>query len=185
MSNLSLRFANIIHLQNLTDERIWDTILDLKINASLFRLVCRIDGLYDGATQNGLINRLERRLHIDSSNKSYNDISEQKLKKALNMYIYLNVCSNKFQEWYTFYYELFDNNSPFQIVLALNRISNFAPDQTERSIAEKLFINITDLFSLKHQEINSLVNGSLRSYTGDLRKELESKYDDATDCCVW
>ena len=106
---------------------------------------------------------VEQKLHIKSLEQTLKNISAESLKTAAEMFLYLNICPDQMSiQWAIFYQELFKSQTPYQILLTLNRINLLAKTSDSKNhqiIGQKLFKRITVLFSLKYEEIKILTPG--------------------------
>ena len=79
-------------------------------------------------------------------------MTEENLKTAANMFIYLITCPESIKPWILFYKDLFTNQSPDQILLTLNRIMKGTRTQQNtyfKNLASYFFKNLSNLFSKK------------------------------------
>ena len=72
---------------------------------------------------------IEQQLEVQSSDIKFENITLENLKHAAEMFIYLktkNPCTDSLKEWLnvweTIYSDIFENHSPPEILLALNRM---------------------------------------------------------------
>merc|ERR1711994_965625 len=94
------------------------------------------------------------------------------------MFFYLNSRSYLLREWFSFYSNLFNKKSAYQIILTLNRIlkvDNTSRNLELKTIAAQLFQKTTDLLFLKYRKIKSFIHGlgnsswNLEGSNGDLK----------------
>ena len=111
-------------------------------------------------------------IKIKSSEQRFQNISVKHFKIASEMLIFLMapIKSNLKKSWLKFSVNLFQTKSPMEIVLTLNRMmkSNIQMDNIA-DVNQKLFRKVATLFSLKHQEIQSILSSTSRnvSVNGD------------------
>ena len=106
--------------------------------------------------------------NIESTPRTFANMTEAKLKTATDMYLYIFSCPGPMVPWFRFYSDLFMNQPQTQIVLTLNRIlkaKSVAQNNHVIKIAEVLFNIIASNFSFKYKEIKEMTqgNGSLTS----------------------
>ena len=88
------------------------------------------------------VKAVERILHIESSEQINETLTNEELQTAGEIFVYLIMCSDTMKPWIIFYKELFQTQSPDQIILTLNRLmKGVKTAQTEHfaRIAESLF----------------------------------------------
>ena len=81
-------------------------------------------------------NRIQKSKKICSVNSTdipTNDIQEETLKEAADMFIYLNSCTKTFMAWIDFYRRLFNNSNPPVVLLMLNRLILKAKNEKQYS----------------------------------------------------
>ena len=156
-----VRFANIFQHTDLSMETIWRVVRKTKLETSLF-MRCGTT-LYLPENKLSQVIAVEQKLHIKSLEQTLKNISAESLKTAAEMFLYLNICPDQMSiQWAIFYQELFKSQTPYQILLTLNRINLLAKtsdSKNHQTIGQKLFKRITVLFSLKYEEIKILTPG--------------------------
>ena len=112
------------------------------------------------------LNKVKTQLQLDSNADTtpIDDISDSTLELAAEMFLYLNGCLKPLKSWVLFYQDLFDAQTPADVILLkLNRIlkgENLSPTNNNlKSIASKLFRKVTSLFPLKYKEIQNVTKG--------------------------
>ena len=119
------------------------------------------------------VRTVEKLVKLNSSDAKSENMSNILLKKAAKMFIYLNSCFTDLRPWFVFYTNLFDGNNPNMIMLQLNRIlksKNASQNQNLKNIARELFEKTSDMFSLKHRDIKSIIDGQGSvSWQGDMQ----------------
>ena len=148
------RFTNIFQLNN-----IHNVVKIVKSQQSL-RLSCDSE---DILLQDGgwlvQVEELEKMLQIESSEYINETLSNEELKTAAEMFLYLVACPSKLlKSWSSFYTDLFLTQPPDQIILTLNRMmkTDTSHDKDAKVRAEKLLKRSKSLMSLKYKEIQSL-----------------------------
>ena len=68
------------------------------------------------------VEAVEQELQIESSEQINDNLTNDKLQTAAEMFVYLIMCPNDMKPWIVFYKNLFKTQSPDQIILTLNRI---------------------------------------------------------------
>ena len=108
------------------------------------------------------VQAVEEKLKIESTEKINETLTNEELKTAGEMFLYLNTCPKHdmewFESWSTFYTYLFLTQSADQIILTLNRImqTQTSHDMGARVRAEKLLRSASSLMSLNYEQIQSL-----------------------------
>ena len=129
-----LRFVNtVVQHENIAD--MWKEIIDksyyiTQFEEEQYRDSC--DKTYSMFTdyyiRQSINKALEEKLHINASYEIFDNITEEVLKSSAEMFIYLNHCYNDHHGgepiWLSFYYDLFMNYNPTQILLVINRLRN-------------------------------------------------------------
>ena len=106
------------------------------------------------------VKAVEQMLQIDSSDQINDTLTNEELKTAAEMFLYLNTCPDVwFKDWFSFYSDFFLNQPADRIILALNRMTKIASPQNKygKLRAEKLLQRTARLLSLKFEEIQSLL----------------------------
>ena len=78
--------------------------------------------MYTGAQVKSNIDAVEELLKTNFTEEINKNISIDDLKTAADMFFYLNSRSYLLREWFSFYSDLFNKKSAYQIILTLNRI---------------------------------------------------------------
>ena len=76
---------------------------------------------YDKEYMMSQVARVEERLEIESTEQPIKSLKAEHLKTTAEMFIYLTTCPATMKPWFVFFRQLFQTQSPTQIVLALNR----------------------------------------------------------------
>ena len=136
--------------------------------------------LSDNINAGGLISlellvSAEKELHLDVSSVILRNISAVNLKNAAEMFLYLFSCPKASTMWIIFFNDLIQHNSPYSIVLTLNRIMKGVKSMENEHgniLAKKLFEKITKSFSLKYKEIQNMFPGVMRSRLSNLNNSI-------------
>ena len=78
------------------------------------------------------------------------------------MFVYLTSCSASIKSWFLFYEDLFSEQNPAQIIVALNRVlkGEDTPENMDmKTIARKLFLKLDKILSFKYTGIKSITQG--------------------------
>ena len=143
---------------------IWNILKNIPIEISSNN-TCEY-GLYHRDIIKLHIRKIEGKLNVDVSEHYDRDIyirknySYDSLQKSAEMFLYAYSCPDSLKPWFYFYSNLFQKQSPNEILLTLNRM--LKPNKNKKNknliaIARKLFERATTLFSLKHMEIRKLM----------------------------
>ena len=162
MKKIQNRFANILNQINDTNE-IWKGVKKIR-SEIMFLRVCDSSHskvLFTDTDIQLNMRAFEEEIQINSTRVISENMTDNQLKEAAQMFIYLNFCPDSLNPWFLFYKELFENKSPNVIALTLNRIlKGNISDETDdlKKIAKTLLNKLTGLLSLQYQ------------YIGDMRK---------------
>ena len=105
------------------------------------------------------IENIGKELNETVSHKIIDNIEEETYETAGEMFLFLNLCPKLMNEWIIFYVNLFQNSSPDVMAQALNRIlkiGNEKKDKLNHQIAQKIFMNFKEKFSVQLKSIESL-----------------------------
>ena len=162
MKKIQNRFANILNQINDTN-KIWKVVKKIR-SEIMFLRVCDSSHskvLFTDTDIQLNMRAFEEEIQINSTRVISENMTDNQLKEAAQMFIYLNFCPDSLNPWFLFYKELFENKSPNVIALTLNRIlKGNISDETDdlKKIAKTLLNELTSLLSLQYQ------------YIGDMRK---------------
>ena len=166
---LWFRLANIFHESNYGTDDIWRAVREAKSEFPVSNECGQMWTL--GNSDIETIGRLvEQKLNVTSTSTAFESISEEHLKDAADMFLYLYTCPNPLKHWFIFYKDLLQNQSPDEIVLKLNRIlkgGNSPESKYLKTIASGLFQRITTLFSLKYNQLDISKDHILSSEKAD------------------
>ena len=112
---------------------------------------------------------VEEELRVKSSDEIIEDITTDKLKNAADIFFDLNTSPSInpnyetwAKTWATFIQDLFENNSPNEIILTLNRLMKVKTESLSKivieykEILEKIFKEVSILLSLKNEDLKKL-----------------------------
>ena len=120
------------------------TVKTLKYKTSLFLRCDGSNNLLTGDNMWSQVKAMEQKLQIESSELKNETLTNEELKTAAEMFLYLTMCPNDIKPWLRFYKNLFQTQTPNQIILTLNRIMKGTKTKTAETekfanIAETLF----------------------------------------------
>ena len=151
------RLANILAAKS--NGEVWNIVK--KVRSENWTLTsCPYGGLH--SDPGSLVEIVENLLQVTSSDVIIENITTTKLEHAGEMFLYLVSCFEQLDPWYHFYADLLQNQPLDFVLLTLNRIlKSDNPNQNEdlKTVAQKLFKRVGDLFSLKYPKIQNLTNG--------------------------
>ena len=149
-------------MSNSSIDNIWRIVRNIKAKLS-FEKSCTNDGIYNCREFDNEIkpqvDELQKVLKINATDEINENVTKENLNVAAEMFLYINSCSKPLKPWFIFYQELFQNHSPDQIILTLNRIMKTNRDKKLLSISKKLLHKINSLLSLKYEEIENVIQG--------------------------
>ena len=102
---------------------------------------CSASLLYDQMSQ---VKAIEQKMRFESSKLVLKNMTLQVLETAKDMFIYLNTCPGDLKPWFLFYKDLFQTQSPENIILTLNRINQ---SDYFKNLAQTLLKRVTTMFS--------------------------------------
>ena len=82
------------------------------------------------------VKAVEQMLQIESSEQINDTLTREELRTAGEMFLYLNMCPDEIKPWIVFYKDLFQTQSPDQIILTLNRLMKGSRTQTNEHFKE-------------------------------------------------
>ena len=141
-----------------------------KLETSL-DIQCDFSGLY---TDGGRLDQLQAvaeqlkpkipdvESYIYTYDVKFTNLTFENLKNTVEIYLYLNTCSEPLKHWYIFYKNLFETQSTDQIILTLNRMMKVPGSQQNdfsRSLAQRLLQRVASSMTLKFEEVKSMIPG--------------------------
>ena len=140
-------------------------MIQTKVQTSL-DINCDRDGgsYFDEDYMMSQVTRVEERLEIESTEQPIKTLRAEDLKSSAEMFIYLTTCPANLKPWFVFFRQLFQTQSPTQIVLALNRVmSKTTKNDFFKNVSEIIFHQLKHEFSLKYDHFKTFyikTNGS-------------------------
>ena len=164
----------MIHLSQSSTETIWNIVKESKSSQVNFDTgACDEHGLDKKIVSH--VKAVENLLNINESTEIFRDITDESLKVAGEMFLYLNSCPYEsypfeFEFWFKFYDDLFKNKSPEVIVLTISRMLKGKGNHSNKRLkttANQLFTRLISLLSLKYRNIQNITRGlSYSSWNG-------------------
>ena len=140
------------------EDKVWSVLQDIRSDIS-FDKKCGSHGLYSDVVE-AQVQKVEERLTIKSHDTRLDNVTNKDLQSGAEMFIYLNICQDLQRSWFLFFTYLLQNQPLDKILLTLNRI--FKGGAAKRtSISQKIFNNITSMFSLKYELVHNIMNGKV------------------------
>ena len=145
-----VRLVNAIHLTDIREDKIWSIVRKIISKAEKF------DGLdaWFCDPPNDRIAALEQQLKVESSGLRLNNITAGDLQTAAEILIHFYTCPESLKNWFNFYTDLFQTQSPNKIVLTLNRLLKGTNQDFESTIT-KILQKVNDMLELKYENMNS------------------------------
>ena len=170
MESLIFRFGNILQMTELSVHKIWRIVKQVKKETSLDKK-CSTNNLYiDYSDRESQVVAFEQKLGIEPSKIRLNNLNQDYLKDAAEMFVYLNACPGGakgdmikgvqkwFTSWLTFYKKIFEVQYPGEILLTLNRMMKSG---TQRDITfeinHRIFKRIRALLPLNYSDIQQIL----------------------------
>ena len=121
---IMFRFANMFNLDSVAVDNIQSVAKTVKSGASV-DLSCDIvyNTMLSFDDMLSQVKAVEQMLKIESSEQINDTLTKEELKTAAEMFLYLNTCPTAIKPWIVFYKDLFQTQSPDQIILSLNRVT--------------------------------------------------------------
>ena len=152
----------------------WEIVKNLKVRFPLNKYCPGpVVGFYGDIEVQENIEILEKELQIESSELVFENITDANLKAAAEMFLYLNSCSDIIIKWLLLYKDLYQDKSPDQIVLTLNRIlkgANTHQNEEFKKIAYRLLKNTAAVFPFNYQQIDSMANPLMNESLNNLKQ---------------
>ena len=154
-----LRFANLVQEANNKAISLWKNVKYIRNEFLRIRKeenACLYQNTFVTFSEIGENTRLfSQLLNIEKDHKEAlnSNISSGILNLSGELFIYMNQCPNKQNQWIMFYKDLMGNNSLSQIILTLNRLKKSKVGHQETNhfhFASAIFDLITNKFSLKY-----------------------------------
>ena len=144
------RFANTFQLNSISVDNIQNVVKTVRAGTSL-DLNC--GGNYILADDGPLdqVKAVEKMLQIESSEQINDTLTREELRTAGEMFLYLNLCPDKIAPWIVFYKDLFQTQSPDQIILTLNRLIKGSRTQTNEHFKELAEMLLKRILSFLHR----------------------------------
>ena len=168
-------------LTTLSVDNIWNLVRKVKTELPTeCQWCCMNDGLY--TDKEATLVALEQKLGFNSSEQRFDNITEEALKNAAEMFLYINTCptsqmwKSRFTSWLTFYKDIFRTESPSQIILTLNRLLKVKNQRykDEHEVLQKIFKRTTSLFLLKYEAIQRFLPATTKNASSGIEQTLKS-----------
>ena len=155
------RFANIFNLISVSVENIQSVVKAVKSGASL-DLSCDMScvTMLSDDSMLSQVKAVEQMLQLESSDHINDTLTNKELKTAAEMFFYLIMCPNTIKPWILFYKDLFQTQSPYQIILSLNRVMKGPRTPTNeffKTLARTLFKRILNRLPGREAEITASI----------------------------
>ena len=170
---LHFRFANIFKVSDISVDNISNAVKAIKHKSSLEKSCISRTVLLSSDIQLMQVKAVEQELQLESSDQVIETMTNEELKSAAEMFIYLIMCPEAIVPWFTYYNDLFLTKSVDQIILSLNRIMKTKSTQNmDAKVAENLLKRISNSMLLQFERIQNLLPvKNLRNGSSiDLRK---------------
>ena len=105
------------------------------------------------------IEKLEKQLKIKPSQFAFENMTSEELKPAAEMFLFMGVCPGTLKPWFVFYKNLFEKDSPHQILLTLNRLMKGTRSKQNRyflDLAQSLFKRTMTFFFNNSENLDML-----------------------------
>ena len=106
------------------------------------------------------VKAVEQMLNIESTEQINDTLTNEELKTAAEIFLYLNTCpSSMFKSWILFYEDLFLTQPADKIILTLNRMmkTETSHDKDGKLRAKKLLQRTAQLLSLQYEDIGNFL----------------------------
>ena len=148
----------MVKLSNLSDTNMWKIMKKIKTETSIYQ-ACTKEGLYE---YDNILNQMVEvgiRLKMVMSVDRLENMEPDELKKAAEMFLYINACpdpffeQNTFMAFLKFYPDLFAKKSPDLILLTLNRIKKTSNSQYAKDLKKLLICFVKNMKNLRSQKV--------------------------------
>ena len=139
------RFANTFQLNSISVDNIQNVVKTVKSGTSLV-LSC-YDIMLSDDIMVSQVKAVEQMLQIESSEQINDTLTREELRTAGEMFLYLNMCPDEIKPWIVFYKDIFQTQSPDQIILTLNRLMKGPRTQTNEHFKELAEMLLKRIFS--------------------------------------
>ena len=144
------RFANTLQLNSVSVDNIQNVVKTVKSGTSL-DLSCNGDTILAADGPLDQVEAVEQMLQIESSEQINDTLTREELRTAGEKFLYLIMCPDKMKPWIVFYKDLFQTQSPDQIILTLNRLMKGSRTQTNEHFKELAEILLKRILSFLHR----------------------------------
>ena len=106
------------------------------------------------------VKAVEQILNIESTEQINDTLTNEELKMAAEIFLYLITCPTTIKPWILFHKDLFQTQSPYQIILSLNRVMKGPRTPTNeffKSLAGTLFKRILNRLPGREAEITASI----------------------------
>ena len=103
-------------------------------------------GMYEDSETLALVDRFEKQMKVTSSQLNLEGFTTEDWKTAGDLFILLNICPNNLHNWFVFYQDLFQTETPDMILLTLNRMrkgTKTAQNELFKNMALEIFKRTT------------------------------------------
>ena len=162
------RFVNLFHKSNVTADNFWIAARNIGIGDfdssgqylfgftqyHLKIIICHTPFhliIHVGSR----VAAVEEKLGVVSSDEVFSNIIKENLEIAGHNFITFNSPDYHMKKVSTFYQDLFKNDSPDQLILALNKLMKV--NGKYNIVVQNVFKRLSSLLSLKHQELRRIL----------------------------
>ena len=172
------RFTNIFNLNSVTVDIIQSVVKTVKARTPL-DLSCDL-AMLSTVYIVSQVKAVEQILQIESSEQINETLTYEELKMGAEMFLYLIICPTTIKPWIVFYKDLFQTQSPYQIILSLNRVMKGPRTPTNeffKTLARTLFKRILNRLPGREAEITASIadTKALRKFEGTMHHYTTAK----------
>ena len=158
-------------MSGVNNETVWKLLRAIKVEY-VFEY-CGKRNIHEGRDIKYQMRSLENELQIQGSEMIMKNATEENLKTAGEMFIYLISCDHTNKAWFFFIEEMCDNYTLSQIILTLNRFIKNAENKTDEkefnNEVQKVFRDLLKMFQeMFVLEFKTPSNNALKRESGSL-----------------
>ena len=159
----------------------WEMVKNIKVRLSINQHCPGYRGFYGEVEVEANVATLAETLKVEASEQMLKNITDKNLKASAEMFLYLNSCSRLNKKWLLLYTDLYQDKSPDQIILTLNRIlkGTETPQNKEfKNIAYKLLKRTAAMFPspYNYEQSVNFANKILNEPFNNLKKGIYIRY---------
>ena len=150
-------------MTNSSQETLWNLVKRMKTQYIDEKCpTASSSSLHESSVIESQVKSVGKELGINPNTPAKNNLTKNQMKVAAEMFLYLIACPKPIQPWLLFYSNLFQNHSPDEIMLKLNRAlkikENTQQNEGLRRVSKKVFkklLSFVSHFKYKYEEFST------------------------------